>query len=72
MDGALATLIRNHNQEKVKVQLDANSAIEASGDDEAFDVEEGEEDAGMDEDLEVATVNSAYLIYSCLNTYSII
>ena len=62
LDGALATLIRNHNEEQVKVQLDANSAIEAGGDDEGFDVEEGEEEAGMDEESEVETVNPAYLL----------
>ena len=53
LDGSLATLVRNHDQEKVKVQLDANSAIEAAGDDVEFDAEEG---AGLDEEPEVPSV----------------
>ena len=41
IDGAVATLRCQHNQENVKVQVDANSAIEACSDD--MDFEEGEE-----------------------------
>lgn len=40
-DGSMATLLRQHDQEKVKVQLDANSAIEAASDDVEFEEEEG-------------------------------
>ena len=53
LDGSLATLTRNHEQEKVKVQLDANSAIEAASDDVEFDEEEGA--TNIDEESEVAT-----------------
>lgn len=55
LDGSLATLIRNHNQEQVKVQLDANSAIEAGSDDVEFDEEPGEEGATTDDESEVVT-----------------
>ncbi len=53
MDGALATLTRSHDQEQVKVQVDANHAIEAGGDGEEFDGAESDEEAGMDEESEV-------------------
>ena len=55
LDGALATLTRDHDQEQVKVQVDANNAIEAGGDEEGFDDVESEEEDGMDEESEVAT-----------------
>eukprot|EP00731_Ephydatia_muelleri_P022422 Em0015g5a len=38
--GSLATLVQNHGQEKIQVQLDANSAIEVMQDD---DMEDGGE-----------------------------
>ena len=51
LDGALATLVRDHNQEKVKVQLDANSAVEAANDDVTeFDEDEG---AATDDESDV-------------------
>ena len=45
VDGALATLTRQHDQESVKIQMDANSAIEASSDEADFDGEVEEEEA---------------------------
>ena len=53
LDGALATLTRSHDQEEVKVQLNANDAIEAGGDEDEFDGAESEEEAGMDGESEV-------------------
>lgn len=53
MDGALATLTRSHSQEQVKVQVDANHAIEAGGDGEEFDGVESDEEGGIDEESEV-------------------
>ena len=44
-EGSLATLKRQHDQETVKVQLDANSAIEASSDDVDFEGEEENEES---------------------------
>ena len=44
-DGALATLTRQHDQESIKIQMDANSAIEASSDEAEFDGEGEEEEA---------------------------
>ena len=43
-EGSLATLKRQHDQETIKVQLDANSAIEASSDDVEFEEEEEAEE----------------------------
>lgn len=44
-DGSLATLKRQHDLETIKIQLDANSAIEASSDDVEFEGEEEEEES---------------------------
>ena len=55
LDGSLATLVRKHDQEQVKIQLDANSAIEAGSDDMEFDEEAGEEGAATDDEPEVST-----------------
>ena len=55
LDGSLATLVRKHDQEQVKIQLDANSAIEAGSDDMEFDEEVGEEGAATDDEPEVST-----------------
>ena len=62
MDGALATLTRSHSQEQVKVQVDANHAIEAGGDGEEFDGVESDEEGGMDEESEVMI--TILIIYS--------
>ena len=61
MDGALATLTRSHSQEQVKVQVDANHAIEAGGDGEEFDGVESDEEGGMDEESEVMIYHTNYL-----------
>lgn len=44
-DGSLATLKRQHDLETIKIQLDANSAIEASSDDVEFEGEEEDEES---------------------------
>ena len=62
LDGALATLTRNHDQEQVKVQVDANHAIEVGGDGEEFDGVESEEEGGMDEESEVVVLSILSII----------